>query len=54
GDVYKRQILEGLDRRRRDVVMTVQGRLGRWLKLIAPAIVDRMALAALRREARPR
>ncbi|GIX23742.1 MAG: short chain dehydrogenase [Caldimonas sp.] len=53
-DTCARLILEGLERRRRDVVMTVQGRLGRWLKLMAPAIVDRMALAALSREARPR
>jgi hypothetical protein len=35
------------------VVMTAQGRLGRWLKLLAPSLVDRMALAALNQEARP-
>ena len=49
-----RLILDATERRRRDVVMTGKGRLGRWLKLIAPAIVDRMALRALNREAPPR
>jgi hypothetical protein len=29
-------------------------RLGRWLKLIAPRIVDRMALKALKPEFRPK
>jgi short-subunit dehydrogenase len=33
--------------RRRELVMTLQGRLGQWIKLIAPGFVDRMALAAL-------
>lgn len=53
-DTCARLILDGLEQRRREVVMTAQGRLGRWLKLLAPALVDRMALAALSREARPR
>lgn len=53
-DVCARLILDGLERRRREVVMTAQGRLGRWLKLLAPGLVDRMALAALSQEARPR
>jgi hypothetical protein len=35
--------------RRRDIVMSAKGKLGRWLKLIAPAMVDRMALKALNR-----
>ena len=34
--------------------MTAKGKLGRWLKLIAPGIVDRLALAALKQEVRPR
>jgi hypothetical protein len=33
--------------RRREVVMGARGRIGLWLKLFAPAIVDRMARAAL-------
>jgi short-subunit dehydrogenase len=45
-----RLIVEGTERRRRDVVMTARGRLGRWLKLAAPRLVDRIALRALARE----
>jgi short-subunit dehydrogenase len=46
-----RLILEGAEKRQRDIVMTAQGRLGRWIKLIAPQLVDRMALKALNRKA---
>lgn len=46
-----RLILEGAEKRRRDIVMTGKGKLGRWLKLIAPQLVDRMALKALNRQA---
>jgi short-subunit dehydrogenase len=46
-----RLILEGTEKRQRDIVMTVQGKLGRWIKLIAPQAVDRMALKALNRKA---
>lgn len=46
-------ILEGAEKRQRDVVMTFKGKLSRWAKLIAPGWVDRMALAALKSEARP-
>lgn len=49
-----RLILDGLLARRRDIVMTRRGRLGRWLKLLAPGLVDRMALRALAREAHER
>jgi short-subunit dehydrogenase len=45
-----RLIVEGTEARRRDVVMTARGRLGRWLKLAAPGLVDRIALRALARE----
>ena len=45
-----RLIVEGAEARRRDVVMTARGKLGRWLKLIAPGLVDRLAIAALKRE----
>ena len=45
-----RLMLQGMDRRQRDVVMTTRGKLGRWLKLIAPRVVDRIVLAALARE----
>jgi hypothetical protein len=40
-------------RRRREVVMTAQGKVGRWLKLIAPWLVDLMAMRAVKKEFRP-
>jgi hypothetical protein len=49
-----RLIVEGSEARRRDIVMSAKGRLGRWLKLLAPGVVDRLALKALKQEARPR
>lgn len=48
-----RLIVEGAQARQRDIVMTVKGRLGRWLKLLAPGLVDQLALKALNRHARP-
>lgn len=46
-----RLIREAMDGRQREVVMTTKGKLGRWLKLLAPGLVDRMARAALARGA---
>ncbi len=46
-------ILDGIEHRQRDVVMTLKGKLSRWMKLIAPGWVDRMALAALNSEVHP-
>ncbi len=48
-DVCARMILTGIQGRHREVMMTLQGRLGRWLKLIAPGKVDQLALKALSR-----
>ena len=48
-----RLILQGMDDRQREVVMTAKGKLGRWLKLFAPARVEAMALAALKDEVKP-
>jgi short-subunit dehydrogenase len=48
-----RLILRGMARRDREVVMTAKGKLGRWLKLIAPGRVESMALAALKDEVKP-
>lgn len=48
-----RLIIDGMERRDREVVMTAQGRLGRWLKLLAPGAVENMALAALKDEVKP-
>jgi short-subunit dehydrogenase len=44
-----RLIRRGMERRSREVVMTARGRLGQWLKLLAPSLVDRMALRALKK-----
>jgi len=49
-----RLIVEGLQRRQRDIVMTAKGKIGRFLKLVAPGVVEDMALAALKQEVRPR
>ncbi|HZY16154.1 MAG TPA: SDR family oxidoreductase [Ramlibacter sp.] len=48
-----RLIIEGMERRRREVVMTAKGKLGRFIKLLAPGLVEDMALAALKNEVRP-
>jgi short-subunit dehydrogenase len=47
-------IIEGMNRRRREIVMTSKGMLGRFLKLIAPGLVEGMALAALKDDVKPR
>ena len=49
-----RLILDGMHARRREVVMTAKGKIGRVLKLLAPGVVERMALAALKDEVRPK
>ncbi|MFB9244477.1 SDR family oxidoreductase [Massilia antarctica] len=45
-----RQIIDGMERRKREVVMTTKGKVGRFLKLIAPGMVERMALAAVKEQ----
>lgn len=50
-DVCARKILQGVERRQRDVVMSPLGHVGRWLKLIAPSLVDRLAWAAQQKSA---
>jgi len=35
--------LAAIESRRREVVMTLRGKMGAWLKLVAPGVVDRMA-----------
>jgi short-subunit dehydrogenase len=49
-----RLIVAGMERRQREIVMTAKGKIGRFLKLVMPGVIDRMALAALKDEARPR
>lgn len=46
-------IIDAMNRRKREVVMTFKGKLGRLLKLVAPGLIDRMALAALKADLRP-
>lgn len=45
-----RQIIAATLARRRELVMTLQGRLGLWLKLAFPEVVDRMVLRAVRKD----
>ncbi len=44
-----RQIVRAIDRRDRELVMTAAGKLGGWVKLVAPALLDRMVADAVRR-----
>lgn len=44
-----RLIVDAAARRRREIVMTRRARLGMWLKLLAPAAVDRIARDAIER-----
>jgi short-subunit dehydrogenase len=46
-------IIDGLNRRKREVVMTTRGKLGRFMKLLAPGLIENMALAALKDDGRP-
>jgi len=48
-----RLVIAGMNKRKREVVMTAKGRIGRFLKLVAPGLVEDMALAALEHDARP-
>ncbi|MEO7391155.1 MAG: SDR family oxidoreductase [Ramlibacter sp.] len=48
-----RLILDGMSSREREVVMTARGKLGRFMKLLAPGMVEDMALAALKDEVKP-
>jgi short-subunit dehydrogenase len=48
-----RLILDGMRARKREVVMTAKGKLGRFAKLIVPGMVESMALAALKDEVKP-
>ena len=41
------RIVRAIDRREREVVMTARGKMGLWLKLLAPSLVDRIARRAI-------
>ena len=42
-------MLKAMVKRKREVVMTLRGKAGLWLKLIAPGMVDRVALQAIKK-----
>lgn len=44
-------IVRAIDRRAREVVMTPRAKVGMWLKLLAPKLVDRIAERAVREDA---
>lgn len=44
-------IVGAINARKRQVVMSAKGKLGRWLKLIAPSVVDNLARKALKKPA---
>lgn len=46
-DTCARLILEAAAGRRRELVMTRRGKLGMWLKVVAPGLVDRIARRAI-------
>jgi short-subunit dehydrogenase len=48
-----RLIIAGMNGRKREVVMSARGKVGRFLKLLAPGLVEKMALAALKDEVKP-
>ncbi len=43
-----RLMVRAMERRQRMLVMSFKGKLGRWVKLVAPGLVDRMAEQAVR------
>jgi len=43
-----RRIARAMERRKRLLLMSTRGKLGRWLKLLAPSVIDRMAARAIR------
>jgi len=44
-----RRMVRAMERRQRMLVMSFKGKLGRWVKLVAPGLVDRTAAAAVRK-----
>ena len=47
-DMCARLIVSAMAGRKRELVMTLRGKLGQWLKLIAPGLVDRIASQAIK------
>ena len=46
-EVCAARIVRAIDRREREVVMTARGKMGLWLKLLFPSLVDRIARRAI-------
>jgi short-subunit dehydrogenase len=42
------RIARAIEKRERQVLMSTRGKLGRWLKLLAPSVIDRIAAKAIR------
>jgi short-subunit dehydrogenase len=43
-----RQIVRAMEKRQRQLLMSTRGKLGMWLKLLAPGLIDRIAARAIR------
>ena len=43
-----RQVIQAAARREREEIMSLRGKIGLWVKLIAPGLIDRIALKATR------
>lgn len=48
-----RLIIQGMNARKREVVMTAKGKIGRFIKLLAPGLLEKMALNALNDDVKP-
>jgi short-subunit dehydrogenase len=44
-----RLVVEAMRARKRLAILSLRGRLGRWLRLVAPSVIDRIALRAIAR-----
>ena len=44
-----RLVVRAMEKRQRMLVMSLRGKLGRWAKLVAPGLVDRLAAEAVRK-----
>jgi short-subunit dehydrogenase len=43
-----KRIARAIETRQRELLMSARGKLGRWLKLLAPGVIDRIAAKAIR------
>jgi len=47
-DQCARLIVDAMEKRRRLLITSLRGRAGRWIKLAAPGLIDRIASRAIR------